>query len=786
MILKNLVNDRPIATKLLVSFAAVLAVTAAMGVTATMFLGSLQTRMDRSAEVAGSTRAVQQIVADAARYELTGDIALGTDLVAAIDRRIATGVAGEGGEREAALPALERARTAALLARDVRETRTAAGVRLADAVKAIQAQAARLEDEALKLQKAATQLQSLEQGTIDNAIRLLSTLKDVKGALEMLAARYAAPADEAADAAAREAIGFGRAIRKLRTAVPSGASPTAAEIEAALKAVEAAAAEPSNRFAVGSTARSALAMIGRAEGPAIDRMAAGQSALLDLSTRIVAAAATREDTVKFTSAARQLALDVAVFRRDPSPVTLGSLEAQISQLKLLTQVVAQNGSGVAAFDAVQAAMLPVYEAVAVDAAAFLDASSRFTETTATVAADLGIAAEAVSSVAATEATAALAERRVAEVGILGALFAAVVLSVLIGLGLARVIARPIRELTGAMSRLAAGDLDTTVPGDRRRDEIGDMARAVAVFRENAVERHRLEATVAAEQSDRAQRGERMMTAIAAFEMQVGSLLEAAETSGRVLGDTADRLKAVSETTNARAASARAATEQSDDNIQTVAAAAEELATSISEISRQVSETKTVVDGAVANARHSAERMHGLSDMATRIGDVVALIKAVADQTNLLALNATIEAARAGEAGRGFAVVAAEVKGLAKQTADATEEIARQIAAIQAATAESVDSMGRIGRTMDDIGGQTTGIAAAVEQQGSATAEISANIQRVAQGTRTVVADVGGLDHAIGETARMSADVHQASRSMQETAETLKAAVSGFLKNVSAA
>nr|WP_281409389.1 HAMP domain-containing methyl-accepting chemotaxis protein [Oharaeibacter diazotrophicus] len=383
-------------------------------------------------------------------------------------------------------------------------------------------------------------------------------------------------------------------------------------------------------------------------------------------------------------------------------------------------------------------------------------------------------------------TAAGADERAATATITGALAVAVVLSALVGFGLILLIRRPIARLTAAMGRLAEGDVSVTVDDATRRDEIGGMSRAVAVFRDNAVERRRLEAAAAAEQAAREAHNAKLEALIAGFEDRATSLVTAVTTSGEALRTTARSLDGIAESSKERATSATSATEQAAHGVQAVAAAAEQLSASIAEIAGQVTRTKSVVDDALGRAHRTNGEIQGLSGMATRIGDVVRMIKAVADQTNLLALNATIEAARAGEAGKGFAVVAGEVKGLAKQTADATEEISRQIAAIQAATIASVDAIAGIVSTMDEIGAHTAGVAAAVEQQGAATAAISSTVQQVASNSRSVADDVGGLGDAVAETSAMAGTVMDAGGEMAATAEELEAAIHRFLHDVAAA
>ncbi len=250
--------------------------------------------------------------------------------------------------------------------------------------------------------------------------------------------------------------------------------------------------------------------------------------------------------------------------------------------------------------------------------------------------------------------------------------------------------------------------------------------------------------------------------------------------------TAKLLSGVASAAAGQATSAAAASEQCSSNVQNVAGAAEELTSSIKEIGKQVESATRVVRRAAELSRHSNGEIETLAGTAQKIGEVIGLIQAIAAQTNLLALNATIEAARAGEAGRGFAVVASEVKSLATQTAQATEEIGQQIAAIQDSTTKSVASMRTITSTMHEVDGFTTAIAAAVEEQGAATEEISRNVQMAAQGTGELTGNVAGVTGAIGKTSRAADEVLDASSKLGSQASALRDEVDRFLADVAAA
>ena len=273
--------------------------------------------------------------------------------------------------------------------------------------------------------------------------------------------------------------------------------------------------------------------------------------------------------------------------------------------------------------------------------------------------------------------------------------------------------------------------------------------------------------------------------ISDFRGEIRQRLEAILTTTSTMSGTADTLSGVAENTTGRVTDTVTVSGQASSNVQTVASAAEELSASIGEIRRRIEQTTRVVAKATESARTSNEKVEGLAAASSKIGEVVGLIQAIAEQTNLLALNATIEAARAGEAGRGFAVVAAEVKELATQTSKATEEIGSQIAAIQESTVDAVRSIGSISETMEEVNNYTASIAAAMDQQGAATDEISHNIAEAADGTRHVVETISGLQTDVGATTRSAADVKEAALDVANQATALNEAVEAFLRDVAA-
>ena len=352
---------------------------------------------------------------------------------------------------------------------------------------------------------------------------------------------------------------------------------------------------------------------------------------------------------------------------------------------------------------------------------------------------------------------------------------------------ARSIVPPLLAMTAAMTKLAEGDTTVEVPAIGRKDEIGEMAGTVQVFKENAIRM----AEMAAERVEQEQRAEvekrQAMNALAdSFDENVSGILKTVASAATEMEATAQSMSATAEETTQQAATVAAASEQATANVQTVATAAEELASSIAEISRQVGDSAKIAEEAAAEAERTNERVAGLSEAAQKIGQVVSLINDIAEQTNLLALNATIEAARAGEAGKGFAVVANEVKSLATQTAQATGEIAAQVTSMQEETEGAVGAIRTISETVGRINEIAGSISAAVEEQGAATSEISRNVQQAAQGTQEVTSNIAGVSQAATETGSASTQVLSASQDVARQSEGLSAAVESFLAEVRAA
>ena len=363
---------------------------------------------------------------------------------------------------------------------------------------------------------------------------------------------------------------------------------------------------------------------------------------------------------------------------------------------------------------------------------------------------------------------------------------AALLAVGFALSLKRNVTARVVRMATSVRQLAARDYGFTLPDAALSDEIGDMARALEECRTGLKQADEMATTQASSRSAAVARAGSLEDLSRAFEARVGQMVADVSASAAEMKTRARSMTDTSGNTIQQATSVAAAAEQASANVQTVASAAEELSTSIAEISRLVAQSAKIAGKAKDDAARTDGVVHALAEGAQKIGEVVGLISSIAGQTNLLALNATIEAARAGDAGKGFAVVASEVKGLATQTAKATEDIARQITEIQSATKEAVSAIQGIGAIIGEISSIASAIAAAVEEQGSATQEIARNVQQAAAGTQEVTSNITGVSDGAKGTGATATDVLDAAGKLALKADELRGEVGRYIAGVKAA
>jgi methyl-accepting chemotaxis protein len=408
---------------------------------------------------------------------------------------------------------------------------------------------------------------------------------------------------------------------------------------------------------------------------------------------------------------------------------------------------------------------------------------KFLETFEVLEADLSDASDKIQ-LAAEAINASVADQAFAlRMALISAIALAVVGISAASLWTARSIVNPIVEMTAAMVRLANGDKMAVIPALGRSDEIGRMASAVQVFKDNTIRAEELAQSQAADQKRREQRAIELESLCRNFDSIASKALKSVVDSVSGMQLTAQSMANVARDSVGESAHVNEAAQAATTNVTSVASATEELASSVTEISRQMSRSTAIASQAANQAESTNAQIRNLAAAAQKVGDVVRLITDIANQTNLLALNATIEAARAGEAGRGFAVVASEVKSLANQTANATEEIAQQINSIQAETSEAVSAIHAIAGTIDEINQITSAVAAAVEEQGAATQEIARSVERAADGTREVSNRMHSVSQAANQAGEAAGQLLHASSSLAGQSGQLEKEVDKFLQAV---
>lgn len=354
-----------------------------------------------------------------------------------------------------------------------------------------------------------------------------------------------------------------------------------------------------------------------------------------------------------------------------------------------------------------------------------------------------------------------------------------------GILIRRAITRPLSEVVTGINALTAGDFTTEVKV-YARDEIGAVATAYQTFRDSMVRSRQLEEEQREKSRVEAQRQQQITEASSQFVSSIGAIVETVSSASTELQSTAQSMSGIAEETSNQASSVAAATEEATTNVATVSSATEELSSSIGEINSRVSQASTISQQAVDEVAKTEGQMNQLEQTAEKIGEVISMISDIAEQTNLLALNATIESARAGEAGKGFAVVASEVKALASETAKATDNISSLIKDIQEQTRTSVASIGEIGGIISRINETTVDIAAAMDQQDTATREIAQNVTEAANGTQAVSENIGGVTQSSQETGAAASQVTMAAGELSDQASRLKIEVDGFIAKLEAA
>lgn len=364
------------------------------------------------------------------------------------------------------------------------------------------------------------------------------------------------------------------------------------------------------------------------------------------------------------------------------------------------------------------------------------------------------------------------------------LIAGVITGATIGFLMAKFgISKPIGAIVAILQKMAVGNLDVNITGTDRKDEVGDISRTAQIFKDNLIEKNRLDAEQKAAQEQRMVRAKRLEDLIAKFDKEIGQVVATVSSASTELYQTAGNMQKTVTTVSTESGSAASASQQTSGNVQSVASAVEEMSASIKEIASQVSKSSSVVGEAVAKTTSADQTVQMLTDAVSQIGSISEMIQDIAGQINLLALNATIESARAGEAGKGFAVVASEVKNLATQTSKATDEIAKQIENVRNVSGEVANSLKDIQGAVNSMSQYSSGIASAVEEQSAAVREISSNMQQAAKGVENISSNITSITKGALDADAGAGEVLSAAKMLSEQSERLNGEVRTFLAGV---